>query len=237
MLKEAAGACAGNEIGVRQSAGVHARDLRPARQAADRVRQRPIDAGAVGEVTHGADRRHVALAVVCKWARVCRAHNRVANRRTDMIACATVIRPHRQQRASTLGPRSLPYSSTARSRPRSSSHRLHERVNVRSVGRKCGIATLSATLCLACNAGRSCAYQRPQHVIRALTRCVGCSQGEEGSFGSSGGGRNGFMVRMFACVHMCTRETALRVREYSVHAEAGVSMRHLEGAVWVRQVV
>ena len=146
MLKEAAGACAGNEIGVRQSAGVHARDLRPARQAADRVRQRPIDAGAVGEVTHGADRRHVALAVVCKWARVCRADNRVANRRTDMIACATVIRPHRQQRASTLGPRSLPYSSTARSRPRSSSHRLHERVNVRSVGRKCGIVTLSASL-------------------------------------------------------------------------------------------
>jgi hypothetical protein len=56
---------------------IHARDLRLARQAADRVGQRPIDdrphRAAVDVVAHSAVLRHVARAVVRMQARVCRA--------------------------------------------------------------------------------------------------------------------------------------------------------------------
>ncbi len=57
--------------------GVHGNDLRRARQAADRVGQRPIDdrshRAAVDVVPRGAESRHVARAIVYKLARVCGA--------------------------------------------------------------------------------------------------------------------------------------------------------------------
>jgi hypothetical protein len=104
-------------------AAAHSRDLRPARQAADRVGQRPTDdrprRAAVDVVARGAVQRHVAGAVARISARVCSA----PQCRTATIARARASRPH-PDRAGTLRRRSWPCSSTATSRPRSRSHRL-----------------------------------------------------------------------------------------------------------------
>jgi hypothetical protein len=105
-------------------AGAHSRDLRPARQAADRVGQRPTDdrshGAAVEVVSRRAGPRHVAGAVARRLARVCSA----PQCRTAMIARASANRPH-PDRACTSRRHSRPCSSTATSRPRSSSRPLH----------------------------------------------------------------------------------------------------------------
>jgi hypothetical protein len=108
-------------------AGAQARDLRPARQAADRHGQRPADdrpdRAAVDVVAPGAVLRHVAAAAVRPLARVCSA----PQRRTATIARARANEPH-PGRAGTSRRCSRPCSSTATSRPRSSSPRLHSLV-------------------------------------------------------------------------------------------------------------
>jgi hypothetical protein len=93
--------------------GVQARDLRPARETADRVGQRPIHEKhcrlrrptiqisdyaaptatetaiiAVHVVTEGAFRRHIAIAVVLVFTRVCRARRRHATEHTCTRPCA-----------------------------------------------------------------------------------------------------------------------------------------------------
>ncbi len=87
-LKAWDGGCR-DESGGRR-AGAHSRDLRPARQAADRVGQRPADdrphRAAVEVIARSAITRHVAGAVVCILARVCSA----PQRRTATIARARV---------------------------------------------------------------------------------------------------------------------------------------------------
>ncbi len=114
-------------------AGAQSRNLRPARQAADRVGQRPADdwsrSAAVDVVARSAITRHVAGAVARPLARVCSAPQRHAAR----IARASANRPH-PDRGGTPCRCSWPCSSTATSRPRSRSRRLQARAraNVRS---------------------------------------------------------------------------------------------------------
>ncbi len=107
-------------------AGAQSRDLRSARHAADRVGQRPVDdrshRAAVDVVARGTVLRHVALAAARPSARVCSA----PQRRMAMIACACANRSH-PGRAGTSCRRSWPRSSTATSRARSRSPRLHAR--------------------------------------------------------------------------------------------------------------
>ena len=116
-------------------AGAHARDLRPTRQAADRLGQRPADdrrprRAAVDVVARGAVTRHVASAVVCRLARVCSAPQCC----TASIARASANRPH-PDRVGTSRRRSRPCSSTATSRARSRSRRLQANVRGKRIRR------------------------------------------------------------------------------------------------------
>ena len=151
-LKRRGMAAAGaRAAGPSRRAGAHARDLRPARQAADRVGQRPTDdrahRAAVDVVARSAVLRHVAGAAAGPWARVCSAPQCCP----ATIARARANQPH-PDRGGTSRRRSWLCSSTATSRPRSRSLRLQARANISSkrIRRVQGAAQHPAHVALHC---------------------------------------------------------------------------------------
>ena len=98
---------AGTRAAGRRAGGAHARDLRPARQAADRLGQRPADdrpqRAAVDVVARSAVLWHVAGAAARPLARVCSA----PQRRARAIARARVrigrTRTEQARRAGAVG--------------------------------------------------------------------------------------------------------------------------------------